>query len=145
MTTGIYRNPNVAARDRRYRDSLALYLDAVRRELTRRRVVVREAHVRAPEPGEALCATLSYGLPDWPTTVRAGWHEELGWWAEQGHRHERRYLTGNLVPPTSTVADFLTLGGEPGSLDPKVHRYRLLGDEPELIARLDRFAGADRG
>lgn len=121
--------------------ALASYLDAVRRELTSRGARAGDPNAHPPGSRQALCVTLDLVLPHSRRLLRAGWHEELGWWAEPYGQTDRRYLPGALVPEPAEVADFLTLAGRAGSCRPVLHRYRLLAGERDLLARL----GAGRG
>jgi hypothetical protein len=124
---------------------LARYLEAVCRELATHRVLAGNARVHLPGPQQALCASLELTRPGLPKRVPAGWHEELGWWAEPRGQTDRRYLPGSLVPPPEVVAEFLAFGAEQGSTSPVPHRYRLLTGGPDLLALLSDRLGGDRG
>lgn len=124
---------------------LASYLEAVCRELATHKVLARDAQVQVPGPQQALCASLELTRPGWPRAVPAGWHEELGWWAEPHGRTDRRYLPGSLLPDPAAVAEFLALGAELGSTEPVPHRYRLLTGGRDLMAMLCERSGGDRG
>jgi hypothetical protein len=136
----------VVAGDRRCPAALATYLTLVREELSRRGIEVVAVRIRAGRPQEALSARLELapggagtGLVRVP--VAAGWHEELGWWAEVGDRPgpARCYLNADVAAYPTQVADFLTglaRGEDLGSMHPALHRYRLLAGEQELVNRL---------
>ena len=124
---------------------LVSYLEAVCRELATHHVIARAAQVQAPGPQQALCASLELTRPGRLRAVPAGWHEELGWWAEPHGRTDRRYLPGSLLPDPAVVAEFLALGAERGLTAPVPHRYRLLSDGADLVALLGERSGDDRG
>lgn len=132
--------------------ALGVYLGEVADALARRCIGVAAVRVPAPGPQQALTgcieldpATARPGLGWGPVT--AGWHEELGWWAElhsgSAARRSRRYLpstaAGDVAPYPTVVADFLAglaRGEDLGSMAPALHRYRLLADPHELLDRL---------
>jgi hypothetical protein len=139
-------------------DFLTEYLSAVRQQLARRQIVVHTAGVHPPMPQQALGLSLELSLgaggadtrsvgPARPLPVprerlRAGWHEELGWWAEPVGRPGagRRWFAAELVPAPDRVADFLaglTRHEELGTTAPAPHRYRLLATQDDLRERLD--------
>jgi hypothetical protein len=143
-------------------DFLTEYLSAVRRELARRHIVVHTAGVHPPMPQQALGLSLELSrgaggavaqpeLQPVPVPVprerlRAGWHEELGWWAEPAGRPGagRRWLATELVPCPDRVADYLaglTRHEDLGTTAPAPHRYRLLAAENDLLRRLDVARG----
>ncbi|WP_156935465.1 DUF6292 family protein [Pseudonocardia spinosispora] len=131
------RSPERCAR------SLAAYLRSVQDELALREVTVVGARVQSPGPQQALCASIELRSPgmDPNRTIRAGWHEELGWWAQPGSPsagsvRARRYLPGELAPGCAEVADFLTHSVELGTVEPSLRRYRLVGTDDELITAL---------
>lgn len=101
-------------------------------------------------PGEPPTGVLPTGVP--PTgapplpvpreRLRAGWHEELGWWAEPIARPgaDRRWFAAELVPAADRVADFLaglTKHEQLGTTAPAPHRYRLLAAQDDLLERLN--------
>ncbi|HEX4250728.1 MAG TPA: hypothetical protein VH008_22880, partial [Pseudonocardia sp.] len=139
-------------------DFLTEYLSAVRQQLARRQVVVHSAAVHPPMPQQALGLSLELSLagvgaepaaspgaaplPAPRERLRAGWHEELGWWAEPVGRPgaDRRWFAAELVPPPDRVADYLaglTRHENLGATAPALHRYRLLAAPDDLLARLD--------
>jgi hypothetical protein len=151
-------------------DFLTEYLSAVRQQLARRQIVVHSASVHPPMPQQALELSLELsrgggttassggGAPGGPAAgvppvevpplpvprerLRAGWHEELGWWAEPAARPgtERRWFAAELVPAADRVADFLaglTEHEQLGTTAPAPHRYRLLAAQDDLLERLD--------
>lgn len=110
-----------------------------------REVTVVDARVQSPGPQQALCASIELRPPgtDPSRTIRAGWHEELGWWAQPGSPYSgsvraRRYLAGELAPACTAVVDFLTHSAELGTVEPSLRRYRLVGTDEELITALTR-------
>jgi hypothetical protein len=138
---------------------LSEYLGAICQELGRQRLAVHAAWVHPPMPQQALGLTIELGSAPARTTegarrgdagagerIRAGWHEELGWWAERGdptglHGADRRYFPGDLLPAADRVADFLAgvaRHQDLGSAAPSLHRYRLLGDLDDLLDRLNQ-------
>jgi len=141
---------------------LTEYVERISRELTRRGLVVYTAWVHPPMPQQALGVTIELGAARTPTVgtsrgdtaaegrIRAGWHEELGWWAERGDPTglsgaDRRYYPGDLLPDANRVADFLAgvaRHQDLGSAAPSLHRYRLLGDLDDLLDRLNQRTSA---
>jgi len=146
---------------------LAEYLGAICQELARRHFAVHAAWVHPPMPQQALGVTIELGsAPARPTEgarrggtgasagasgrIHAGWHEELGWWAERGDPtglpgSDRRYFPGDLLPAANQVADFLAgvaRHQDLGSAAPSLHRYRLLGDLDDLLDRLNQRTSA---
>jgi len=70
------------------------------------RVTIELGAARTPTVGTSRGDTAAEGR------IRAGWHEELGWWAERGDPTglsgaDRRYYPGDLLPDANRVADFL--------------------------------------
>lgn len=131
------RSPDACAR------SLAAYLRSVRDELTRRQVRIVRSRVQTPGPRQALCASIELRPPgsDASRAVRAGWHEELGWWAQPaspspGSVRARRYLPGDLTPGHVAVAGFLMHSSELGSVEPTLWRNPLLASDDHLIEAL---------
>ncbi|HEX4358207.1 MAG TPA: hypothetical protein VH141_11835 [Pseudonocardia sp.] len=96
-------------------------------------------------PTGALPTGAPTGAPPLPLPrerLRAGWHEELGWWAEPIARPgaDRRWFAAELVPAADRVADFLaglTKHEQLGTTAPAPHRYRLLATQDDLLERLD--------
>jgi hypothetical protein len=142
---------------------LTEYLGAICQELARRHLAVHAAWVHPPMPQQALGVTIELGsAPVRPTEgarrgeaggggrIHAGWHEELGWWAERGDPAglpgaDRRYFPGDLLPAASQVADFLAgvaRHQDLGSAAPSLHRYRLLGDLDDVLDRLSQRTAA---
>jgi hypothetical protein len=142
---------------------LTEYLGAICKELARRHLAVYAAWVHPPMPQQALGVTIELGsAPARPTEgarrgdaaaggrIHAGWHEELGWWAERGDPAglpgaDRRYFSGDLLPAAEQVADFLAgvaRHQDLGSAAPSLHRYRLLGDLDDVLDRLSQRTAA---
>ena len=145
-------------------DFLTEYLSAVRQELSHRRIVVHSAAVHAPMPEQALGLSMELSLaggaletragvqpvpvstpapvPVAGERLRAGWHEELGWWAEPVGcpGTGRRWFAAELVPSPDRVATYLaglTRHENLGKTAPALHRYRLLAAQDDLLARLE--------
>ena len=148
-------------------DFLTEYLCAVRQELSHRRIVVHTAAVQAPMPQQALGLSMELSLaggtaetraeaqpipvpvavpvPAPRGRLRAGWHEELGWWAEPVGcpGTGRRWFAAELVPSPDRVAAYLaglTRHENLGTTAPALHRYRLLAAPDDLLLRLARQA-----
>jgi hypothetical protein len=141
-------------------DFLTEYLCAVRQELSHRRIVVHSAAVHAPMPQQALGLSMELSLaggaletrapgaqpvPVPRGRLRAGWHEELGWWAEPAGcpGTGRRWFAAELVPSPERAAAYLaglTRHENLGTTAPALHRYRLLSTHDDLLLRLARQA-----
>jgi hypothetical protein len=131
---------------------LTEYLGAICKELARRHLAVYAAWVTI-ELGSAP-ARPTEGARRGDTgaggRIHAGWHEELGWWAERGDPTglpgaDRRYFSGDLLPAADQVADFLVgvaRHQDLGSAAPSLHRYRLLGDLDDVLDRLSQRTAA---
>jgi len=137
---------------------LTEYLGAICKELARRHLAVHAAWVHPPMPQQALGVTIELGsAPARPTEgarrsdagaggrIHAGWHEELGWWAEPVGcpGTGRRWFAAELVPSPDRVAAYLaglTRHENLGTAAPALHRYRLLAAPDDLLLRLARQA-----
>jgi hypothetical protein len=125
----------------RCRAVLLGYLHAVVAELGHRGLTAVEGDVRSDDPQQSLSGVLDLG-----SAGVARWHEEMGWSVEPHGGGGRRYLPDELAPHPVRVAEFVAAavrGDEVGIGYPIVHRYRLLGDQDELLRRIAGLGNAD--